>query len=102
MRKLWIIAVTVYLFVGIAMGQTAGQCNRQCLEGFMNKYPDAMVAARCFQSTVSANARHTENAKDIHLPSRQRALGCIHQLGMTTSSMLRILNRARSHLSASK
>ncbi len=67
MRKLLIIAVTGLLFVGIAKSQAAGQCNRQCLESFVNQYLDAMVAHDVSKAPFAANARYTENAKDISL-----------------------------------
>ena len=67
MRKPLIIAVTGLLFVGIAAGPAAGQCNRQCLEGFVNQYLNAMVAHDASKAPFANNARYTENAKDISL-----------------------------------
>jgi hypothetical protein len=67
MRKLWIRAVTAFLFVGITACQSPGQCDRQCLEGFVNQYLDAMVAHDVSKAAFAANARYTENAKDISI-----------------------------------
>jgi len=67
MRKLLIITVTGLLFVGIAAGQAAGKCNRQCLEGFVNQYLNAMVAHDVSKAPFAKNARYTEDAKDISL-----------------------------------
>ena len=43
----------------------AGQCDRQCLEGLMNVYLDAMVAHDVSMAPFADNARFTENAKEI-------------------------------------
>jgi hypothetical protein len=74
MRKLLIISVMGFLFAAIAVGQAAGQCNRQCLEGFVNQYLDAMVAHDVSKAPFAANARYTENAKDISLAKPMEGL----------------------------
>ncbi len=67
MRKLFAIAILGIFFVGIAAGQTSAQCNRQCLEGFVNQYLAAMVAHDASKAPFAKSARFTENAKEISL-----------------------------------
>ena len=43
-----------------------GQCDRQCLEGYVNQYLEAMVAHDASLAPFAENARFTENAKDIY------------------------------------
>ncbi len=42
-------------------------CDRQCLEGFVNQYLDAMVAHDAAKAPFAENARYTENATEISL-----------------------------------
>jgi hypothetical protein len=46
--------------------KVSSQCDRQCLEGFVNQYLQAMVAHDASMAPFTENARFTENAKDIH------------------------------------
>jgi len=73
MRRLLTI-VTMGIFISGITGcqdkaeQTAsGPCDRQCLEGFVDQYLQAMVAQDASRAPFSENARHTENAKEISL-----------------------------------
>ena len=64
MRKLLAIVVMGMLFVGIAAAQNANaQCDRQCLEGFVNQYLAAMVSHDASKAPFAANVKFTENAK---------------------------------------
>lgn len=74
MRKLLIMAVAGFLLVGIARGQNVGQCNRQCLEGFVNQYLDAMAVKDASKAPFAALARYTENAKEISLAKPSEGL----------------------------
>ncbi len=66
--RFFVIAATGFLFVGIAAGQSKNApCNRQCLEGFVNKYLEAMVAHNVSKAPFAQNAKFTENAKEIAL-----------------------------------
>jgi hypothetical protein len=68
MHRLSAIAVIGLLFVGIAAGQSKNApCNRQCLEGFVNQYLDAMAARDISKAPFAQNAKFTENAKEIAL-----------------------------------
>ena len=42
-------------------------CDRQCLEGFVDRYLDAMVAHDAAKAPFAENARYTENAAEISL-----------------------------------
>jgi hypothetical protein len=74
MRKLSIVAITGFLLAAISVAQAADPCNRQCLEGFMNQYLDAMVAHNVSKAPIAGNARYTENAKDISLAQPKTGL----------------------------
>ncbi len=63
MRKLLISLVMVILFAGIA----SAQCDRQCLEGYVNQYLAAMVAHDASRAPFAANVKFTENAKLLSL-----------------------------------
>jgi hypothetical protein len=68
MRQFFAIAATGLLLAGIAAGQSKNvPCNRQCLEGFVNQYLEAMVARDVSKAQFAENARFTENAKEINL-----------------------------------
>jgi hypothetical protein len=66
MRKLFAIAGMGIFLTGIAAGQSKKiQCNRQCLEGFVNKYLNAMVAHNISKAPFAIKTKFTENAKEI-------------------------------------
>ncbi len=44
----------------------SSQCDRQCLEAFVNQYLEAMVSHDPTAAPFAENVRFTENAKDIH------------------------------------
>ena len=52
----------------------SSQCDRQCLEGFVNKYLDAMVTHDTSKAPFSENARYTENADKIPLVNISKGL----------------------------
>jgi hypothetical protein len=72
MRRLLFFAVTTVFFFAIAScssnkdnkEQAFEQCDRQCLEGFVNQYLDGMVAHDASAVPFSENVRFTENAKE--------------------------------------
>jgi hypothetical protein len=68
MRRLFAIVATGLVLVGMAAGQSKNApCDRQCLEGFVNQYLEAMVARDISKAKFAGNARFTENAKEIAL-----------------------------------
>jgi hypothetical protein len=73
MRKILGILVLEILAIGIMAGRGAGAqtrsgpCDRQCLESFVNRYLDAMVAHDAAKAPLAANVKFTENAKVLPL-----------------------------------
>lgn len=76
MHKFFTFMLTGLFIIGITgcTNQTkqddpaqSSQCDRQCLEGFMNKYLGAMVAHDILKAPFAENARYTENADEISL-----------------------------------
>ncbi|MGD0102145.1 MAG: hypothetical protein ABSC60_17540, partial [Acidobacteriota bacterium] len=61
------VAVLVWIAIMGIFGPAleAKQCDRQCLEGFVNQYLNAMVAHDVSKAPFAKNARYTEDAKDI-------------------------------------
>ncbi len=49
-------------------------CNRPCLEGFVNQYLEAMVANDSSKAPFAQNARYTENADEIQLSDISQGL----------------------------
>ena len=69
MHRLLSAAITGMILVSIPACRSekvSSQCNRRCLEGFVNQYLQAMVAHDASMAPFAENARFTENAKDIH------------------------------------
>jgi len=71
MRKLLFAAVTG-LFIATVIScsteegeEVSAQCDRQCLEGFVNQYLDGMVAHDASLAPFSENVKFTENAKEF-------------------------------------
>lgn len=50
------------------------KCDRQCLEGYVNKYLDAMVVNDTSKAPFADNARYTENADEISLTNISKGL----------------------------
>jgi len=73
MRKIILFLAAAILFAGIIgckkaeEAKTSATCDRQCLEGFVNQYLEAMVARDASRAPFSENAKFTENAKVISL-----------------------------------
>ena len=75
MRRLLVIVVVSSLFVGLAVAQNANaQCDRQCLEGFVNQYLAAMVAHDASKAPFAPKAKYTENAKVLAFPKPSEGL----------------------------
>jgi hypothetical protein len=74
MRKLFVPALIGVLFLGVSAGLAHAQCNRQCLEGFVNQYLNAMVAHDASKAPFAQNARFTENAKEIPIAKATEGL----------------------------
>ncbi|MBN1237468.1 MAG: hypothetical protein JXB36_03150 [Gammaproteobacteria bacterium] len=55
------------LGAGSLSAQRAGDCDRACLEGFVDRYLDAMVDDDVTAAPFSANARFTENGQKLEL-----------------------------------
>ena len=49
-------------------------CDRNCLEGFVNQYLDAMVAHDTSRAPFGDNARYTENADEVSLSNISEGL----------------------------
>ncbi len=70
MRKLIFIVVMGMFLVAITscsteeVEQISEQCDRQCLEGFVNQYLDGMVTHDASGVPFSENVKFTENAKE--------------------------------------
>jgi hypothetical protein len=60
-------AVAVLLAAGAAGQNTSGRCDRACLEGFVDRYLDAMAAHDPKLAPFTRNARFTENAQRLEL-----------------------------------
>lgn len=65
MKKL-ILAVLPILLAGAAAAQTP--CDRACLEGFVDRYLDAMVAHDPKPVPLASNIRFTENGQRLVIP----------------------------------
>jgi hypothetical protein len=64
MRKSLMIVLVGILFVGIAVAQgNSPQCDRRCLESFVNQYLAAMVAHDASKAPFASNVKFIENAK---------------------------------------
>jgi hypothetical protein len=75
MGKLSAIAAVSVLFLGLAAAPNANaQCDRQCLEGFVNQYLAAMAAHNASKAPFAARAKYTENAKVLTLPKPTEGL----------------------------
>jgi hypothetical protein len=70
MRKLFLIAVMGFSFTGLAYAQ----CDRQCLEGFVNQYLAAMVAHDASKAPFAEKVKFTENAKIIPIAKAKEGL----------------------------
>ena len=59
-------ALTVSMIAGQAPargGAATGPCDRACLEGFVDRYLDAMAARDPKQLPLAANVKYTENGR---------------------------------------
>jgi hypothetical protein len=75
MRKLLIVVVMGMLFSGLAAAQgKKADCNRKCLEGFVNQYLAALVAHNTSKAPFAKNLKFTENAKIISLAGKAEGL----------------------------
>jgi len=62
---------TAFLIAAAALGQSnnaKGSCDRACLEGFVDRYLDAMVAHDPMALPLAKNVRFTENGQKLELP----------------------------------
>jgi hypothetical protein len=65
------LAATGVLMAAAALGQSnnaKGSCDRVCLEGFVDRYLDAMVAHDPKMLPLAKNVRFTENGQKLELP----------------------------------
>ena len=65
MRASWVSA-GILLLAGLAPASD-GTCDRACLEGFVNQYPDALAAHDPARLLLATNARYTENGQTLKL-----------------------------------
>ena len=56
-----------WLISALAQTQAEDDCDRACLEGFVNLYLDALVAKDPSRLPLAANARYTENGIELEL-----------------------------------
>jgi hypothetical protein len=61
------ICLSVFLLLAAANVASAADCDRPCLKGLITKYVDAMVAHKPDSLPLAANARFTEDSKDLKL-----------------------------------
>ncbi len=78
--KLYFIAGLIIIGITGCMNQKkeeavdTSKCDRTCLEGFVNRYLDAMVAHDPGKAPFSKTARYTENADEIPLSGISKGL----------------------------
>jgi hypothetical protein len=61
------IFLCVLLLATVSSVASAADCDRACLKGMITKYVDAMVAHKPDSLPLAANARFTEDSKDLKL-----------------------------------
>jgi hypothetical protein len=61
------ICWSVFLLAAVSNVAVAADCDRACLKDLMTKYVDAMVAHKPDSLPLAANARFTEDSKDLKL-----------------------------------
>ncbi len=61
------LAAVVALAVLAVAGQASAACDRSCLEGFVNRYMDALVAHDPTRLPLTKTARFTENGQTLQL-----------------------------------
>jgi hypothetical protein len=80
MRRISTVILMGILFLGIGacnaakVEQASEQCDRQCLEGFVNQYLDAMVAHDASKAPFSDTVKFTENAQTLPVANAQEGL----------------------------
>jgi hypothetical protein len=78
-RLLTVVSAGI-LFMGIVVcnaaqvEQASGRCDRQCLEGFVNRYLDAMVAHDASRAPFAETVKFTENAKELPIAGASEGL----------------------------
>jgi hypothetical protein len=83
MRNLVAIIMIAVLFAGVASGQSkkvqgsAVQCDRNCLEGFVNQYLSAMVARDASRAPFAEKVKYTEDARQISLAKPAEGLWAV-------------------------
>jgi hypothetical protein len=66
MRKLLMVIAVWSSFAGLGTVRNGlAQCDRQCLEGFVDKYLAAMIAHDAAKAPFASNVKFTENAKNV-------------------------------------
>ena len=65
-RLAFIAAISVMLPVALAAQQAAAPCGRVCLEGYVDRYMDAMLKHEVSKALFAENVRFTENG--VRLP----------------------------------
>src|SRR5438477_5871506 len=73
MRKGFIIVLVVTLLRAVAAGSAraqggGGACDRACLEGFVDKYLDAIIAHDPKLLPLARNVKFTENGVRLEIP----------------------------------
>ena len=66
-NALGFLASTFLLAALVAPHASAQSCDRQCLEGFVDRYLDALLAHDPGSVPIAANARYTENGQRLAL-----------------------------------
>ena len=74
MRQTWwvlVVAVVLVAAAGRDAGAQSGACDRACLEGFVDRYLDALVAHDPKQLPLAPNVRFTENGVRLDVGDAQ-------------------------------
>jgi hypothetical protein len=75
MRNILTALVFGVIFLGVAIAQSRStQCDRQCLEGFVNQYLSAMAEHDASKAPFASNVRYTENAKILPIANPNEGL----------------------------
>jgi hypothetical protein len=65
------VATFIAAMSGVAHAQNAGACDRACLEGFVDKYLDALIAHNPKLLPLSRNVKFTENGVRLDIGEAQ-------------------------------
>src|SRR5579863_3835768 len=67
MRPLVVISAAVYACAALCAEPSVPSCDRTCLEGFVNRYLDALIARNPYSLPIAPKVKFTENEQVIPL-----------------------------------